>query len=95
MSSRADYVQALKNERAMVASRPTPSADRLAGIDAELARFADEPEVEVQEAAVPGPISSSRKKVRSAPAAETPAEPVEDAPADAVEGDVDGEPTPS
>jgi hypothetical protein len=72
MSSRFAYVQALRTERAMYSARPHANARRLEEIDAELAKYENEPDAAI-EVAVPGPIVSGRKRrVRR-----TPAEPIE------------------
>lgn len=61
---RSAYVAALRGERAAIAARPDPDELRLAAIDSELDRFADEPDVASVERAVPGPISRSRNRHR-------------------------------
>jgi hypothetical protein len=91
MSSRFAYVQALRTERAMYSARPDAKARRLKEIDAELAKYENEPDDTAIETAVPGPIVSGRKRRVK----RTPAEPVESEPSDveddgATAGDGDG-----
>lgn len=60
---RAAYVAALRRERAAIAARPGDHTLRLAELDRELDRFADEPALDGPvETAVPGPISRSRRR---------------------------------
>lgn len=59
MATRADYVAALKRERAF--HKQAGHAEQVAAVDIELSRFDAEPEVRVRETAVPGPISRTRK----------------------------------
>lgn len=69
-NQRAAYVEALQNERAMVASRPEPNKTRIRAIDDQLAQYADEPSADGPvETAVPGPISSARAKAAKKTAA--------------------------
>jgi hypothetical protein len=57
--SRADYVASLRVERAAIAARPASHPERsrrLADIDAELDRYAEEPAERRQEVAVAPPV---------------------------------------
>ena len=60
MATRADYVAALRRERAF--HEQAGHAEQLAAVDIELSRFDDEPEVRVIETAVAGPISRTRPR---------------------------------
>lgn len=102
MASRYAYVQALRTERAMYAARPDAKARRLKEIDAELAKYANEPDDRTIETAVPGPIVSGRKRrvkrtssPDDAPPHKLEVEEVDDdaAPADDTESDEPAEPT--
>ena len=69
---RADYVAALRRERASIAARPEPDERRLASIDAELDKYAPEPKVAVVETAVPNPATPGQS---AEPAVQGPVEP--------------------
>lgn len=56
MVARADYVAALRRERAHVLEQYGDGAPQVDLIDAELARFEDRPAISRREVAVPRPI---------------------------------------
>ena len=60
MATRADYVAALRRERAF--HEQAEHAEQLADVDLELSRFEDEPDVRTIETVVAGPISRTRPK---------------------------------
>lgn len=64
MSARGEYVAALRTERENLSRRPDSPANqrRVDEVDVELGRYEAEPDVQVVETAVPGPISSGRAR---------------------------------
>jgi hypothetical protein len=64
MSNRAQYVEALRIERAALNNRVESAAKkrRIADVEAELARFADEPAAPPLEVPEPGPIVKARQR---------------------------------